>query len=124
MNNPLARFAVRWLICALGLWIAAGVLTGGITYGDSAVTIIASGLVLAIINTFIRPVVVIFSLPFLLVTLGFFMIVINALMILLASWLFSPLHVAGFWAAIVAGIIVGLVNYLVTTILTSKEAKE
>lgn len=119
MNRPLIRFLVRWLVCGLGLWIAAGLLGGSITY-DSTGAIIIGGLVLAIINTVLKPVLVIFSLPAILITLGLFMVVINGLTVFLASKLYEPLHVTNFWAAIFAGMVIGLVNYLVTTILEER----
>jgi putative membrane protein len=104
-------------VCSLGLWIAAGFLRGSIHYGDRISAIIIAGLVLALVNMIIKPVLVIFSLPAIVLTLGLFMVVINGLTVFLASKLYSQLEVTNFWAAIVAGIIIGLVNYLVTAIL-------
>ncbi len=79
--------------------------------------IIIAGLVLAIINTFIKPIVVILSLPAILFSLGLFMIVVNGLMVYLASTLYSGLQISGFGTAMLAGLVIGLVNYLVTAIL-------
>lgn len=76
---------------------------------------------LAIINAILRPIIVIFSLPAILITLGLFMVVINGLMVFLVSKLYTPLEVDNFWAAILAGMIIGLVNYLVTAILENRE---
>jgi putative membrane protein len=123
MKNPLARFLLRWFVCSLGLWIAAGILGGSISYGEQASSIVVAGLVLALINVVIKPVLIIFALPALLVTLGLFMVVINGLTVYLASKFYSPLEITNFWAAIFAGIVIGLVNYLVTTILET-EGKE
>lgn len=119
MNRPFVRFLVRWLVCGLGLWIAAGLLGGSITY-DSGAAIIIGGLVLAVINMVLKPILIIFSLPAILITLGLFMIIINGLTVFLASKLYEPLHVTNFWAAIFAGMVIGLVNYLVTTILEER----
>lgn len=105
----------------MGLWIAAGLLGDSIDYGDRLRVIIISGLILALVNTLVKPVVVIFSLPVILFSLGLFMIVINGLMVLVASKLYDPLHVTNFGAAMLAGMIIGLVNYLVLTILEDKE---
>ena len=115
-RGPFARFAIRWFICSLGLWVASGLLGGWVSY-DRVWAIIVAGLILAIINIFIKPIVIILSLPAILFTLGLFMIVINGLMVLLVSWLYSPLQVTNFWAAMLAGMVIGLVNYLVTNIL-------
>ncbi len=79
--------------------------------------IIIAGFILAIINAIVKPVVVILSLPAVVLTLGLFMIVVNGLMVLIASKLYHSLHVTNFWAAMLAGMVIGLVNYLVTTVL-------
>jgi len=120
MNKPLPRFLTRWLVCGLGLWIAASLLGDGISYDSRLRVIVTAGLVLALVNTIIKPILVIFTLPALLLTLGLFMIVINGLTVLLASHLYHPLHVTNFWAAMFAGMVIGLVNYLVTTILEER----
>ena len=122
MNSLIGRFLVRWFVCGIGLWIASEVLADGriTNQGDMSV-IIGAGLVLALVNTLIKPIVVLFSLPALLYSLGFFMIIINAVMILLASHFYSKIEVDNFGTALIAGIIIGLVNWLVTTILEEKE---
>lgn len=122
MNNPFVRFLVRWLVCSLGLWIAAALLGDNIDY-ESGSVIIISGLLLAIINVVIRPIVVILSLPAILFSLGLFMIVINGFMVFLVSKLYTPLNITDFWAAMLAGIVIGLVNYLVTAILEMRSNK-
>lgn len=115
------RLLVRWLVCCLGLWIAAAFLGHRIDYGGSYVALIAAGAILAGVNTVIRPIVVIFSLPAIFFSLGLFMIVINGIMVWIVGWLFKPLEITSFWVAILAGMIIGLINYLVTAILESRE---
>ncbi len=122
-NKPLFKFLVRWLVCSLGLWIAAGFLSNSISYDSRLRVIIIAGLVLAVINALLKPVLVILSLPALLVTLGMFMIIINGLTVYIASRLYTPLHITNFGAAVFAGIIIGLVNYLVSTILAESKRK-
>ncbi len=117
---PLTRFLVRWFVCGLGLWIAAGLLSEKITYGSSIAVIVVAGFILAIVNAIIKPIVVILSLPAILYSLGLFVIVINGLMVMLVSWLYHDLHVTNFGAAMLAGMVIGLVNYLVTTILEER----
>lgn len=116
-RGPIGRFALRWFVCSLGIWIAAGILGQRINYDSRFGVIIVAGFILALVNSVIKPVVVILSLPAILFSLGLFMIVINGLMILLVSKLYSPLHVTNFGAAMFAGMVIGLVNYLVSTIL-------
>jgi putative membrane protein len=119
-KKPLSKFLIRWLVSSLGLWIAAALLSSSITYENEAGVIIIAGLVLAILNTIIKPIIIIFSLPAILFTLGLFMIVINGLTVFLASKIYAPLHITNFWAAMVAGMVIGLVNYLVSAILEEK----
>ncbi len=121
MNRPFSRFLVRWLVSSLGLWIAAGLLGSHITYQNKLGVIIIAGLVLAIVNVVIKPIVVILSLPAILFSLGLFMIIINGFMVFLVSKLYTPLHVTNFWAAVLAGMIIGLVNYLVSAILEDRK---
>lgn len=123
MNKPISRFLIRWLVSSLGLWIAAGLLSNSITYENRIGVIIVAGFLLAVVNVFIKPIVVILSLPAILFTLGLFMIVINGLMVFLVSKLYAPLEVTNFWAAILAGMVIGLVNYLVTAILEERSEK-
>lgn len=117
MKGPFARFLLRWFVSSLGLWIAAGLLSNAINYGGSIGVIVIAGLILAVINVIIKPILIIFSLPAILFSLGLFMIIINGFMVFLASKLYTNLHVTNFWAAILAGMVIGLVNYLVTAIL-------
>jgi len=84
---------------------------------ESGFGIVIAGLLLAVVNMIIKPILVIFSLPFLIVTLGLFMILINGFTVFLVSKLYTPLHITNFWAAVFAGMVIGLVNYLVATIL-------
>jgi putative membrane protein len=122
MNHGLIyRFLVRWLVCSLGLWIAAGLLRSGVDYGSSFHVVVIAGLILALVNSLLRPIVIIFSLPAILFTLGLFMIVINGLMVFVVSKLYPSLEITNFWMAILAGMIIGLVNYLVTAILENRE---
>lgn len=117
MDSHIFRFLMRWLVCSLGLWIAASFLSSSISYDSKLRVIIIAGLILAIINVVLKPILVIFSLPALTLTLGLFMIIINGLTVYIASKLYEPLHVTNFWAAVFAGMVIGLVNYLVTAIL-------
>jgi len=121
MKLPFAKFLLRWFVCSLGLWIAAGLLSERISYQNELSVIVTAGLLLAAINTVIRPVLVLLSLPAILLSLGLFMVVINGFTVFLASKLYSSLEVTNFWAAMLAGIIIGLVNYLVSAILDTRD---
>jgi putative membrane protein len=124
MNRPIYSFLTRWFVCSLGLWIAAGFLSSSISYNSRLRVIIIAGLVLAIINIVIKPILIIFTLPAILLTLGLFTIIINGLTVFIASKLYTPFHVTNFWAAVFAGMVIGLVNYLVTAILEDTRPKD
>jgi len=124
MRNQLYKFITRWFVCSLGLWIATGFLSSAITFDSKLRDIIVAGFVLAIINVVLKPIIIILSLPAILFTLGFFMIIVNGVTVYIASKLYHPLHITNFWAAVFAGIIIGLVNYLVTTILEERQHHE
>lgn len=119
-RGPISRFVIRWFVCTLGLWIAAGLLGERISYSSRLGVIVVAGLILALVNIVIKPFVVILSLPAILFSLGLFMIVINGLMVMLVSKLYEPLQVTNFGAAMLAGMVIGLVNFLVSTILEER----
>ena len=103
-----ARLILRWLINAGALWLAA-YLVEGISYeGWQALLIVAA--IFGLVNALIRPIVTLLSCPLLILTLGLFTIVINALMLLLLSWLADQFAIAfwveGFWPAAVLGALV------------------
>lgn len=116
MDKWAYKFLTRWLVSSLGLWIAAG-FDRSISYNHSLQVLVLAGLLLAGVNMLVKPVLVILSLPAIILTLGLFLFVINGLTVWLVSRLYSSLHVGSFWAAVFAGIVIGLVNYLVTAIV-------
>lgn len=115
-QGPIFRFFVSWFVSSLGLWVASRLLDENI-HANNYTVLIVSGLLLALVNSIIRPLIILLSLPAIVFTLGLFIIVINGLMVLLVSVIYPSLQVSGFFAAMLAGMVIGLVNYLVTTIL-------
>jgi putative membrane protein len=117
-GNFLLRFGVRWIVSGLGLWIASGILgPDRLSVGHTWGTVIAAGFFLAVVNWALKPLLVILSFPAIILSLGLFMLLLNGFLIMLAHWLYSPLFVKNFGVAIIAGIIVGLFNFLVTKVL-------
>jgi putative membrane protein len=110
-------FLLRLLINAAALWVATR-LVSGVTFSGDWLPFLGVALVFGIVNTFIGPVVKILSIPFILVTLGFFLLVLNGLMLWLTSSLSGALglgfHVSGFWAAFFGGLVVSIVSTLLT----------
>lgn len=109
-------FLVRWFANSLGLWLAAQVFNLD-TSNDKFYVIIISGLILAVLNALIKPLLVIFTLPAVALSLGLFMIVINGFIVFLMDLIYSPSQVGSFWNAILVGMVIGLVNYIITFVI-------
>ena len=105
-------FLIRAVVVAIGLWLASKIVPG-IAF-NSTETLIAAALLLGIVNAFVRPVIVLLTLPITLLTLGLFLLVINALMIMLVAWFLPGFLVAGFWSAVFAAIVVSLTSWVMS----------
>jgi len=103
-------FLVRMTITAVGLWIASE-LVNGFSIQDTP-TLIWAAIVLGIVNAVVRPIAVLLTLPFTLVTLGLFLWVINAAMIGLAAWFLDGFHITGFGPALLGAILVSLTGWI------------
>ena len=118
LKHFVTRLLARWAVSGLGLWISASLLgSSRLNYGDSWKTLLIAALVLALVNMGIKPLLVILSIPAIILSLGLFMLVLNGFIILLVHWIYNPLFVKNLGVAIIAGIILGLVNFLVTKVL-------
>lgn len=119
MGQQFIFFLVRWLFNSLGLWVAARIFSGnGITYNeaDGLGLFLMLGFVLSIINVILKPIIVILSLPAILLTLGLFTLLVNGLMVYLAGQLVPNFDIT-FWTAVLAGMIVSLINYVLTNLI-------
>ncbi len=108
-------FIIRVLIVAAGLW-AASKLVSGVTINDGW-SLVWAALVLGIINAIVRPVVILLTLPLTLLTLGLFLIVINAGMLSLTAWLLDGMTVSGFWPAVFGAIIVSITGIIASWLI-------
>jgi putative membrane protein len=103
------------LISALLLWLVSQFVNG--IYIRSFPSAIFAALVLGVVNFLVRPILVLVTLPITILTLGLFLIVVNALMLMLTSSLVPGFHVAGFGAAIIGGLLLGLFNLVASALL-------
>jgi len=101
-------FFIRAIIVALGLWLATAWVSG--ISIDSPATLILAGLLLGVVNSIVRPIAIVLTLPMTILTLGLFLLVINAGMVALVAWILPGMHVASFAAAFWTSIIVSLVS--------------
>ena len=108
----------RLAITAFGLWIADVALRG--LYFDGAVDLFVAALLLGLANAFIRPIIVLLTLPITLVTLGVFLLVINGSMVLLVSSLMEGFHVDDLGTAILAAMLVGITGWVANAYIGPK----
>ncbi|MBP6917072.1 phage holin family protein [Candidatus Saccharibacteria bacterium] len=122
MKRQFYKFLIRWLVNSLGLFGAAQ-LFKLIDYQDRVLVIAIGGLILSLLNAVIKPVFILFTLPAIALTLGLFMVIINGTLVYLASVIYKPLAITSFWAAVLVGMFIGLVNYVITLIAEKIEVK-
>ena len=111
MLDTLAPFLVHWAITALSLWAASHIFKG--VRFDSTGALIISALLLGFANAIVKPLLIVLTLPLTLLTFGLFLLVINALVILLVAALVRGFHISGFWTALFASLFVSVLSLLI-----------
>lgn len=111
MASEILALLARWAVISFSLFVAA-FLVKGIQILDFWSGLAAAAL-LGIVNTVVRPVLVVLTLPITLVTLGLFLLVINALMLELVAWLIDGFSISGFWSALFGSLIISFVSWLI-----------
>jgi|ERR1035437_390220 putative membrane protein len=101
---------IHWVVSALAILITAYLLPGVHVSGIFAALVLA--VVLGAINMILRPILILLTLPLTIVTLGFFALIINALLVMLASYIVPGFTIAGFWSAFLFGIVLAIVNWI------------
>ncbi|WFR73778.1 phage holin family protein [Prescottella defluvii] len=124
-------FVIRLAINAIAIWLASQWVSGieiassGKGTGSDVLIILGIALLFTVVNAFVKPIVQLLSLPLLILTLGLFTLVINALMLLLTSWISSQtewgLSVDGFWTAVWGALIISLVNIVLSALVPDKK---
>lgn len=117
--NPVLALLLRWAIITLALWVAS-YLFSGISFA-SAGTLLVSGLLLGFANSIIRPVLVILTLPLSVFTLGFFLLIINASMLLLVAWLVPGFTVDGFWTGFFVALFISVFGFFSNLLIGSSK---
>ena len=111
MFDQLMPFVLHWAVTSLSLWVASRVFAG-IRFADTP-SLIVSALLLGLANAVVKPLLIILTLPLTLITLGFFLLVINALMLLLVSALVRGFTIAGFWTAFFASVFIAVLSFAI-----------
>jgi putative membrane protein len=111
-------FILRALIAALGLWLATEWVNG--VHIDSATTLVIAGLLLGVVNAIVRPLAVILTFPITLITLGLFLLIVNAAMVGLVAWLLPGFNLDGLGPAVWTALIVSLTSWVASWFIGSK----
>ena len=114
-------FVVRLVFAAIGLWIASRIVPG--VSVDTTGTLVIAALLLGLVNAFVRPIVFVLTLPVTILTLGLFLLVVNAAMIGLVAMLLGGFRVDGLVAGILAAIVTGLVGWIGDAIVRAGKNK-
>jgi len=119
MNSSFMQLLVRWLILAFGVMLATKLVPG--IHCDDGGTLVAVVLLLSFFNVILKPLLVLFTLPFIILTMGLGMIVINALLFLFVGRLVDGFHVGGFWSAVGGALVVSATNWLVSSFARTRK---
>lgn len=110
------RLAITWAFNTVALFVATWLLSG-LSYGSDWWALLIAGLVFTLVNFFLKPVLAILSIPFIIVTLGLFYFLINVLMLYLTHWIVPQFTIESFWWAVLAAIIVSVVNWVLRMLI-------
>jgi putative membrane protein len=117
MRRQFYIFVLRWLLNSFGLWLAVRLFGTGFSPEsiDAGFGVfLTAGLIFSLVNSIVRPIVIVLSLPAILVTLGLFTFIVNGLMVYISLYLTPGLQMK-FWHSVLTGIILSLINYIVSS---------
>jgi putative membrane protein len=104
------RFILQALLAAAGFWMASRVVDG--VHVDNVTNLIEAGLMLGLLNALVRPILILFTLPLTILTLGLFLLVVNGLTVWLVTVFIHGIHIYRLWPAILAAVIISIVSWL------------
>jgi putative membrane protein len=113
---------IRWVSNVVALYVAAWLLSG-VTYGDQWWTLLVAAAVFTVVNVWVKPVVAVLSIPFIVITLGIFYFLINVLMLYVTDWVVPQFEIDTFWWGVLAAIIVSVVNGILQMLLPDSEPR-
>jgi putative membrane protein len=115
------HFAFRWIVTTFAVFVAAPIV--GISYRDRLGCLLGASLLLGMVNAFIRPILLLLSLPLILVTLGVFILIINALMLKVVGAIVPCFEVPDFWSAFFGAIIISIVSWLLSAFFRGSDGR-
>ncbi|MCM2391453.1 phage holin family protein [Streptomyces albipurpureus] len=125
MMNFLVKTIANAVALAVAIWLISDITLTGDSTGRKALALIVVALIFGLVNVVVKPIVQLLTVPLFILTLGLITLVVNALMLLLTSWLADKLdlnfHVEGFWTAVLGGLIISVVSWALNVALPDKE---
>ncbi|MFF3502113.1 phage holin family protein [Streptomyces sp. NPDC003247] len=125
MKNFVVKTIANAGALAVALWLLDKITLTGDSTGKKIGTLILVALLFGVVNSLVKPVVKVLTFPLFILTLGLITLVVNALMLLLTSWLAEQLdlsfHVEGFWTAVLGGLIISIVSWALNVVLPDKD---
>ncbi len=123
-SSKLVTFVIRWLITAAAVWVAAEMIGGIHLEGWKSTLLVA--LILGLLNAYLKPLLIIGTLPALVMTMGVLLIFINTALLALTAWIagkFDSIHFAidGFWSAFFGAIIISIVSFFISMVINPKK---
>jgi len=113
------RFLLQAVAAAVGFWIASRIVPG-VRVGGAG-SLLAAGLVLGVVNALVRPILIFFTFPLTILTLGLFLLVVNGMTVSLVAFFIHGVHIDGFWHAILVAVIIGLTSWAASGLIRSTE---
>ena len=124
MKNLIIKLLANAVALAAAAWLISGITIQGATTGRRVLTLLIVAAIFGLVNAVVKPIVKLLSLPFIILTLGLLIFVINALMLMLTSWITGKLdvqfHVDGFWNALLGAFIITVVGVIINAVLPDK----
>ncbi len=121
MMNLLVKLVGNAIALAIATWLLADITLNGSTTGKRILTLLVVAAIFGVVNAIVKPIVKLLSLPFIILTLGLLLFVINALMLMLTSWIAGkldvPFHVEGFGTALLGALIITIVSWFLSAVL-------
>lgn len=117
----MSAFFIRWMVTTVAVFAAEKVLPG--ISCSSLGALLGASLLLGIINAFVRPFLLLLSIPFIIITMGLFIFVVNALLLLFVAQIIPAFHVEGFWNAFVGAIIISIVSWILSSFFRTSDGR-
>ncbi|HEX4708468.1 MAG TPA: phage holin family protein [Candidatus Udaeobacter sp.] len=115
------HFVLRWAVTTIAVMVASSVIHG-IRY-DTVAALIGASLLLGILNAFVRPFLLILSAPLILLTLGFFILILNGLLLLVVPHVVVGFHVESFWSAFWGAIVISIVSWVLSAFFRGSDGR-